>query len=404
VPKDAANGTRDEADRSFERLYRLHRGDVYGASLRELGDPHDAEDVTQAAFVDAYRAILRGSRPDSPRAWLLAIAENVRRRRFRTARRRPREGVADTEAMAAPELPHEQARALRAALESLPAQQREVFLLREICGLSYDEIGERVGVSVGAVQMLLFRARRELRAALEPPQVRRRSLGLAWPAWLVHLLARNDRLVLTPRGAGAVGAAALVLGGTTAGAPQAERTERREKPASPPAASIAAPESPRSARRAPPERRKIVLIQHKVAPAPRSEPVPTDAPEPAPAAQQPAQVPEPPAAPEPPRAEQASPEPRAAQPAVPRPVAASTPAPVAVAPPELPPPVDVPVPPVPPLPAVPPLLPAVPPVPPVPPVTPVPPVAPVPPVPPVPPVQAPPLPVPPVPLPPVPLP
>ena len=75
----------------FEGLYRNHRNEVYRAALRKVGDHHEAEDVTQAAFLDAYRAMLRGSKPDLPRAWLLAIAENVRRRRFRTTLRRPRE-------------------------------------------------------------------------------------------------------------------------------------------------------------------------------------------------------------------------------------------------------------------------------------------------------------------------
>src|SRR5215203_2109972 len=85
------NTARAAVDLTFEELYRGHRADVYRDALRELGSVHDAEDVTQAAFVDAYRAVLRGTRPDSPRAWLLAIAENVRRRRFRAAQVRPRE-------------------------------------------------------------------------------------------------------------------------------------------------------------------------------------------------------------------------------------------------------------------------------------------------------------------------
>ena len=193
--------TRDEVDRSFERLYRLHRGEVFGASLRELGNVHDAEDVTQAAFADAYRALLRGSWPHSPRAWLLAIAENVRRARFRAAGRRPQEEQADPDGMAATEPPHEQAETLVAALHSLPATQREVFVLRELAGLSYAEIGSRLGASVASVQMLLFRARRALRAELEPPAVSSRRPLALWPAWLLQLVSRGDRLFLTPRGA-----------------------------------------------------------------------------------------------------------------------------------------------------------------------------------------------------------
>lgn len=226
----AVRKTRGEADQSFERLYRLHRDDVYGASLRELGNVHDAEDVTQAAFVDAYRAILRGSRPDSPRAWLLAIAENVRRRRFRSGRTRPREEHADLAAVAAIEAAPERAEALRTAMDSLPGLQREVFLLRELRGLSYEEIAARLDASVASVQMLLFRARRTLRAELEPPPVSaRRSLPLSWPLWLVHAVGRGDRLALGPRGVGAAGLAVVALGGSAAGVVELrQEPERRQ--------------------------------------------------------------------------------------------------------------------------------------------------------------------------------
>lgn len=214
--------TRADADRSFERLYEGHRSEVYRAALRELGNAADAEDVTQAAFVDAYRALLRGSRPRAPRAWLLAIAENVRRRRFRVAHRRPREEPLDVETAASTELSDERADAIQSALAELPPQQRNVFLLREIAGLSYDEIAERLDSTVASVQMLLFRARRTLRATLDPPPVtqRRRALGLQLPPWLAHLAGRGESLALTPRGAGALGAAVLAVVGATAGVVQ----------------------------------------------------------------------------------------------------------------------------------------------------------------------------------------
>ena len=173
------------ADTAFEQLYRGYRDDVFRASLREVGSVHDAEDVTQAAFVDAYRAVLRGTRPDSPRAWLLAIAENVRRRGYRAAQTRPREAPLDDDLAGTAPVPSGEAGALVAALAALPPNQRTAFLLREIAGLSYDEISQRTGSTVASVQMLLFRARASLRAELEPlPQRRRLTPALVPPGWL----------------------------------------------------------------------------------------------------------------------------------------------------------------------------------------------------------------------------
>lgn len=206
-------------DASFEELYRGHHADVFRAALRELGNVHDAEDVTQAAFVDAYRAVLRGSRPEAPRAWLLAIAENVRRRRYRTAQRRPREDLTDdADFPVQAELSHELAHALAEALAELPGEQRRVFVLRELAGLSYDEIADETGATVGAIQMLLFRARRTLRELLEPPVSGRRRTGLLvpLPGWLTTLASRADlATTLTPRAAGALGAAVVAVVGAS---------------------------------------------------------------------------------------------------------------------------------------------------------------------------------------------
>jgi RNA polymerase sigma-70 factor (ECF subfamily) len=200
-----ARDVRADAERSFEQLYRGHRGDVYRAALRELGNTQDAEDVTQAAFVDAYRAVLRGTRPEAPRAWLLTIAENVRRRRFRTSLKRPREEPLDSETAPAAQDSNEQAAALLDALAMLTVEQREAFLLREIRGLSYDEIAQRTDSTVASVQMLLFRARKTLRDELEPPQVQGALLPLA------TLLSRAEAFSLTPRVAGAIGAAVVAV-------------------------------------------------------------------------------------------------------------------------------------------------------------------------------------------------
>ncbi|MGH3064614.1 MAG: RNA polymerase sigma factor, partial [Gaiellaceae bacterium] len=71
---DAALLTRPKTDRAFERLYTRHVHDVYRYVLAVLRNPADAEDVTQATFLNAFRAFQRGDRPELPRNWLLKIA------------------------------------------------------------------------------------------------------------------------------------------------------------------------------------------------------------------------------------------------------------------------------------------------------------------------------------------
>lgn len=157
-----------DADRSFERIYRRHRREVYGSVLRDVRDPDEAEDVTQAAFLNAFRAMRRGDTPEKPRAWLLTIARNVVRRRARLRAERPQEVELDSELVLT--LDDDEGSAsedIRAALLRLTDAQREAILLREIQGRSYAEISFELGLSLAAVEALIFRARRALAEELE---------------------------------------------------------------------------------------------------------------------------------------------------------------------------------------------------------------------------------------------
>src|SRR5512140_1169156 len=87
------------ADRQFERIYQRYAADVYRYALVVLRNPHDAEDVTQTTFMNAYRSMQNGERPESPKNWLIAIAHNVCRQRFRQAQRRPQESELFEEAI-----------------------------------------------------------------------------------------------------------------------------------------------------------------------------------------------------------------------------------------------------------------------------------------------------------------
>ena len=160
---------RPRSDRGFERLYKRHVGDVYRYALAVMRNPTDAEDVTQTTFLNAYRAYVeKGSRPEKPQNWLIAIAHNVCRQRFRQTARRPSEvafedDIADT--VTDDDAPSGED--IRRALGHLAFNQRAALVMRELEGRSYVEIAEILEVSTSAVETLIFRARRALREQLE---------------------------------------------------------------------------------------------------------------------------------------------------------------------------------------------------------------------------------------------
>ena len=165
-------------DRAFERLYRKHAGDVYRYALVVLRNQADAEDVTQTTFMNAYRAFERGERPEKPQNWLIAIAHNVCRQRFRQSQRRPTEvGYEDELAESVVEEDGVTAEDIRRALGHLAFSQRSALVMRELEGRSYQEIAEILGTTVSAVETLLFRARRSLAEALSADPVERRKRG-----------------------------------------------------------------------------------------------------------------------------------------------------------------------------------------------------------------------------------
>jgi len=181
------------ADRSFERLYRKHAGDVYRYALVVLRNEADAEDVTQTTFLNAYRAYENGERPQKPQNWLIAIAHNVCRQRFRQSQRRPNE-VAYEEELAEAVVVDDAVSAedIRRALGHLAFNQRAALVMRELEGRSYQEIAEILELSVSAVETLIFRARRALREQLEEG-ITCREAELSISLQLDGRLPRKDR-------------------------------------------------------------------------------------------------------------------------------------------------------------------------------------------------------------------
>jgi RNA polymerase sigma factor (sigma-70 family) len=159
---------RERSDRAFEKLYQRHVGDVYRYALVVMRNAADAEDVTQTTFMNAYRAFARGERPHTPQNWLIAIAHNVCRQRFRQLQRRPNETPLDEDVVqAVVEDDTPSAEDIRRALSHLAFNQRAALVMRELEGRSYAEIAEVLDLSTSAVETLIFRARRALREQLE---------------------------------------------------------------------------------------------------------------------------------------------------------------------------------------------------------------------------------------------
>jgi RNA polymerase sigma-70 factor, ECF subfamily len=275
--------TRPEPE-GFEQLYRRHRASVYRFLLRDLRNPAEAEDVTQTAFMQAYRAYKRGTRPERPHAWLITIADNLRKRAFRTRQRRAIE-VALDEAAIPDERADVDAGELREALEALPFNQRSALVLREVAGLSYGEIADHLRVSVGSVQMLLFRARKTLRGELA--SAGRRGL-FPLPTWLANLLSGADRIVAL-RTVGAALVAATTAGIAVGGAEPAQRLPSGEHHR-PPAARATSARKPARVVTPPARRASLpaprVTLPHQGLPAedvqatPQSAPAPSSAPAP----------------------------------------------------------------------------------------------------------------------------
>ena len=236
---------RRPADRAFEQLYERHAREIYQYALALTANPSDAEDITQTTFLNAYRAFERGERPQRPHNWLIAIAHNVCRMRWRQAGSRPREVTLEEapEPTSRDDEPPDLDEVLT-ALAALSFNQRSAIVMRELEGRSYREIAGVLGLSVSAVEALLFRARRNL-------QVRRRALGVLTvplPGSLASFIGGGGGAIVA--GSTAIGAdlilkaAALVaVGAATVGAgykgvqamtaPPAALRARRSRRASP---------------------------------------------------------------------------------------------------------------------------------------------------------------------------
>lgn len=167
-------------------LYERHGQRVFTFCVSRLRDAQEAQDATQTTFLYALRALDKGTTPRFELAWLLTIAKNVCRATQRTLNRRQsrlvQAGVTEVEAAATQisEDTGDELAWLRSALEQLPENQRRAILLREWQGLSYADIAAELQLSLGAVEALLFRARRALEAQLKRAKAGLEAVEFGW--------------------------------------------------------------------------------------------------------------------------------------------------------------------------------------------------------------------------------
>lgn len=167
----SAGWDRDEAYRFVEDLFAKHQNEIYAYLYRMLRDPDLAADLTQDAFVKAYRAYDSLEKPENARAWLYQIAHRVALddlRRKRIVRFVPLVGEARSTAPSAEHLVMDARLSgeLQRALEKIPERQRAALLLAELHDLTGLELAAALGVSHVAARALLTRARESLRQAL----------------------------------------------------------------------------------------------------------------------------------------------------------------------------------------------------------------------------------------------
>lgn len=166
--QQAKNG--DQA--AFERLVERYRKPVYHQALRLLSSPEDAADVTQEVFFKAWRSLpsFRGESGFS--TWLYRLTDNAAIDLLRREKKRRGDASLDDGEQSFDSLladpaptPHQAAereelrRAVADGLESLSEEHRRILVLREISGLSYEEIGQQLGLNAGTVKSRIARAR-----------------------------------------------------------------------------------------------------------------------------------------------------------------------------------------------------------------------------------------------------
>jgi RNA polymerase sigma-70 factor (ECF subfamily) len=175
---DPATTTAEKArlDGDFSELYRTHLRDVYSYSYYRTGNHHDAEDLTEQTFLQAYRHFDRAQRESHGRPlrpWLIRIAHNLAANYYRDRSRRPQTQLEDAAIISAPHDTadivegREELQAVLEGVSKLPDDRREALIMRFALDMDNKEIARALGRSEGATKVLLHRAIKQLEERLQ---------------------------------------------------------------------------------------------------------------------------------------------------------------------------------------------------------------------------------------------
>ncbi|HMB55157.1 MAG TPA: sigma-70 family RNA polymerase sigma factor [Thermoanaerobaculia bacterium] len=163
---------------AFAEVFREHEETVYNVALRMSGDPFDAADLAQETFLRIYRHLAKFKGRSALKTWIYRVALNHCRSKL-SRRRLPMQPLLGPDGETERDLPDpargpeeravasDEGRRVMAALAELPVAFREAVVLRDLEGLSYEEIAEVLKVRIGTVRSRIARGRDKLRTVLE---------------------------------------------------------------------------------------------------------------------------------------------------------------------------------------------------------------------------------------------
>jgi RNA polymerase sigma-70 factor (ECF subfamily) len=163
-------------DADFSELYRAHLRDVYSYAYYRVGNHHDAEDLTEQTFLQAYRHFERAQRESHGRPlrpWLIRIAHNLAANLYRDRSRRPASPIDDTSELMASHTTEdlvegrEELSRVLDGVRRLPDDRREALIMRFALGMDNREIARAMGRSDGATKVLIHRAIKQLEDMVE---------------------------------------------------------------------------------------------------------------------------------------------------------------------------------------------------------------------------------------------